>query len=455
MSRVALRGDLPRSVDAEASVLGGVIVDNKRLADVAGWLLVEHFAQEWAGLVFAAMLQLAKTDQPIDHITVKQALGPNFGAVGIERLSRLGDGVPRGLNVEHYGRIVVDHARRRDAIQRATEVIEAAMAPGAKADDVIGTAQESFFRLASTKRGDTVWSAQQMTDSLFKRFEAMDARNYEISGLTTGIHDLDVMTFGLQPGELVIIGARPSVGKTAIALQIALHAASASPVLFCSMEMKHDPVWERAAFNTAKVDGFRYKRGHFQGDAVIARRISHALSVLSPLQFTLDEQPGMTSVDVRSRAKQIQMRHGLGLVVLDYLQLMRPADPDAARKQNRTQSLGEMTWDLKEMAMSLGVPVIALSQLRRGDAKPTMSDLRESGDIEAHADIILLLHRKETRAQLEELPIGEPTHVELLVEKQRGNPTGVIQLLNFREHYRFVSLAQREGDLMAGMERVS
>jgi replicative DNA helicase len=458
MSSVTLSRDLPRAVEAEASVLGGVIVENNRLADVAGWLKAEHFTQHWAGLVFRAMVSLAKSNTPIDYITVKQELGPAMSDVGIERLSKLGDGVPRSTNVEYYARLVLDVWRRREAIAKATQVIEAALELGAEADDVIAKGQESFFRLASTRRSETLWTAGQMTSDIFKEFESLEQRDHEISGLSTGIRDLDDMTFGLQPGELVVIGARPSVGKTGIALQVAMHAASEGHVLFCSLEMGHRSVWRRAVFNTAKVDGFSYQRGRLKGDQTVYTRIAHALEVLRPLRFTLDEQPGMTSVDVRSRAQQIQLRHGLSLVVVDYLQLMRPSDPVAAKKQNRTQIVGEMAWDLKETARTLGVPVIALSQLTRmadEKTKPTMAQLRESGDIEAHADIILLMHRRETRAQLDDLEIGQPTHVELLVEKQRGNPTGMITLLNFRESYRFVSLAQHEGDLVREMEHAS
>lgn len=444
MSAVSLARELPRDHDAEWSVLGGVLVDNNRLADVAGWLLPEHFTQHWAALVYTAMLALAKANAPIDYITVKRELGEDFSEVGVERLSKIGDGFPRATNVERYGRILVDIWRRREAVAKASEVIDAALMSGAEADDVIAVAQESFFHLAAGRRGDTVWTAEQMTADLFKDLEELETRGHTISGLSTGVPDLDEMTFGLQPGELVIIGARPSVGKSALAAQIALHAAQRTTVLFCSLEMKHRSIWRRAMFNLANVDGFKFTRGHLRGEQSVYSKIAHAMEKLRPLQFSLDEQPGQTSVDIRSRAQQIKLRHGLGLVVVDYLQLMRPSDPANARKQNRTQVVGEMTWDLKEMAMALGVPVIALSQLRRSENKPTMSDLRESGDIEAHADIILLLHCRETKEQRDNLEIGQPTHVEVIVEKQRGNPTGLITLLNYRESFRFVSLSNNE-----------
>lgn len=457
-SPVLLRRDLPRADEAEQSVLGGILVDNRRLAEVAGWLSPEHFAQGWCGLVYQAMRHLAKTDKPIDYITVKEALGAGIDEVGIIRLSKLGDGLPTATNVEHYARIVVDHARRRAAIRAATAVIEAAMEPTATADDVLEQAQDGFFRLAQAKRTDTMVSAETMTMGLLKHFDELGQRGHEITGLPTGIHDLDAMTFGLQPGELVIVGARSSVGKTGLALQVGLHAASRSPVLFCSLEMGHLSVWKRALYNTARVNGFVYQRGGYDDDRDVSRRVSRALEVLAPLRFHLDEQPGMTSLDVRVKAQQVQLRHGLGLVIVDYLQLMRPADVKAARSQNRAQIVGEMAWDLKEIARTLGVPVIALSQLRRRDDEkqaPTMGDLRESGDIENHADIVLLLHRKATREELATLPIGEPCRVDLIVEKQRGNPTGVINLLNYREQFRFASASNMDDGFLDRMERAS
>jgi replicative DNA helicase len=455
---VLLQHDLPRSVEAEAAVLGGILVDNRRLIDVAGWLQPDHFAQTWCGLIYRVMLSLAKKNEPIEFVSVKEALGDGLNEVGLSRLAKLGDGVPRSTNVEYYARVVIDHARRREAILKATAVIESALDPQATADDVIARAQEAFFRLTEGRRTETMFSADEMTADLLKHFEELEQHGHEITGLPTGIRDLDTMTFGLQPGELVVVGARPSVGKTALALQIAMFSAIHAPVLFCSLEMSHRPVWKRALFNTARVDGFRYQRGHYAGDQSTYQRVSRALEVLSPLRLHLDEQPGMTSVDVRTKAQQVQLRHGLGLVVVDYLQLMRPSDPKAAKSQNRAQVVGEMAWDLKEAARTLGVPVIVLSQLRRRDDEktlPTMADLRESGDIEAHADIVLLLHRKETREELSNLPVGEPSRVDLIVEKQRGNPTGVIQLFNYREQYRFAGISMEDAGLLDAMERAS
>jgi replicative DNA helicase len=442
-----LNVDRPSAHDAEAAVLGGVLVHNELLAEVAGLLAAQHFGQPWCRLVYVAMLALAKENKPIDYVTLRAAIGSEgIERIGLDTFARLGEGVPRSMNVRYYADLVIDAARRRAAIGRAMDVVDAAVAPTASADDVISKAQEAFFRLAQTRRGETLHSAHEMTTALYRRLEAADEQGHAMTGLETSIHDLDAMTHGLQGGELVVLGARPSIGKTGLALQVGLHVARSQPVLFCSLEMGQASIWERALFNMARVDGFRFKRGHFKGDPGTDRRISRAMNQLDPLLFWLDEQPAMSSVDVRSKAQQVQLRHGLKLVVVDYLQLMRVADPASVRGQNRAQIVGDMAKDLKEIARTLNVAVLVLSQLRRTDERPTMNDLRESGDIEAHADIILLLHRAKTRDELHDKPAGEPITVELLVEKQRGNPTGLIKLLNFREEYRFASAARGDVD---------
>jgi replicative DNA helicase len=442
-STVRLTADLPRASDAECSVLGAVMVDNARLAEIADRLKPEHFGQGWCGLVYTAMLSLAKQSQPIDFLTVRHALGAAMDDVGISRLSKLTDGIPRSANVTRYADIVIDASRRRAAIERASEVIDAAMETSAEADDVIAKAQDVFFRLASSKRTDTLFDANAMTQDLFAYLQSLADRRHQPTGIATGIEDFDRLSFGLQPGELVVLGARPSVGKTALALQIGLHAARHTTVLLCSLEMGSRSVWSRALWNTAKVDGFSYLRGYCKRDEQVDRRIGSALGDLATLPFWVDEQPGMSATDVRAKAQQVQLRHGLGLVIVDYLQLMRPSDGKAAKSQNRTQVVGEMAWELKELARSMQVPVLVLSQLRRSAEekdRPSMADLRESGDIEAHADIILLLHRLETRAELADLPPGQPSKVELIIEKQRGNPTGLVDLANFRDQYRFASM---------------
>jgi replicative DNA helicase len=447
---VRLTAEVPRADDAEEAVLGAVLANNALLSDVAGRLTAGHFAQFWCGQVFTAMLALAKENQPIDFITLKTKLGPAFlERVGAARLATLGDGVPRSTNITHYADIIVDASRRRDAIRKATEIIESALAPAAEADDVISVAQEAFFRLAASRRGKTLFSASELTSTVLTRFQAMDERGGSSTGLASGIWDLDILTHGFQPGELVVIGARPSVGKTGLALHIGLQVAEAGgQVLFCSCEMGAVAVWERAVFNRARVDGYKFKRGFLAGDADTGRRIAAAVGQLEPLPFWIDEQPGMSSVDVRSKAQQIQLRHGLSLLLVDYLQLMKAADERSTRGQLRSQIIGEMARDLKEIARTLGVTVVVLSQLRRLEdgKRPTMADLRESGDIEAHADIILLLHRSQSREQLAALEPGAPATLDLLIEKQRGNPIGEIQVLNYREQYRFASATRGDRD---------
>jgi replicative DNA helicase len=448
VSQVHVKADLPRADEAEQAVLGAVILHNPQLAEVAGILRAEHFAQGWCRLVYAAMLQLAKKNQPIDFVTVKDALGDKaLDDVGLMRLVKLGEGVPRATNIGYYADIVIDAARRRWAIQKATEVIDAALEPAAGADDVLTLAQESFFRLAQTKRADTMWSAAAMTMALYERLEKMSQSDHAMTGLPSGIARMDALTNGFQPGDLIVIGARPSVGKTGFALQLALHVAKQGGwVLFCSLEMGQAPVWDRALWNESRVDGFRYKRGFYRGDEDTDRRISNTMSLLSPLPLQLDEQPGMTSVDIRSKAQQVQLRYGLALVVVDYLQLMHDAGGD--RSETLAQRVGNRAKDLKELARTLNVPVIVLSQLRRLEEgkRPTLADLKESGDIEAHADIVMLLHRIETIEQMDELEVGEPVHVEAILAKQRGNPTAVVRLLNYREQFRFVDETRGDPD---------
>lgn len=437
---------LPFDLEAERGVLGGIMVANERMFAVSGQLRTEHFWRQSHAAIYQAMLSLATANTPIDFLTLKNMLGSTaYEEIGPAYLASLMDGVPRATNVEFYARVVIDRWRLRSVMLAADQAeraaFEAAADKGVDVDAVVRSAQEAFYQLSDDVDGETLFDAERLTTELFDDLEQLTKHRGAVTGVSTGLHDLDWLTMGLQPGDLIVIGGRPSTGKTVLGLQFALTASQGGPVLFSSLEMSRQPVWRRALFHTARVDGYRYLRGYLD-DATTHRQIAEAMETLRELNLSIHQKAGASPIQIRSTAQRTKLRHGLSLLVVDYLQLMQPSDRSTVKHLNRTQIVGEFARALKELASDLQIPVVVLSQLRRSQERPTMADLRESGDIEAHADVILLLHR--AGADEDQFTPGEPVPLELILEKQRNGPTGSINLLNFREQYRFVS-AQRGG----------
>lgn len=414
---------------AERAVLGAIVVDNSRLDDVADTLEAEHFGRQHHALTYQAMLALHREAQPIDPLTLSAKLEQvgQIDTVTRSFLYQLGDGVPKGSHILAYAKVVRDKWTLRCLRDHGRRILAQAEADAASAADLLEQAEQEIYRL--TQRAvKTDWvSAEELSAELYPVIEQLTVERRAVTGLPSGFQNLDFMTRGFQGGDLILLGARPSMGKTAFALQLAMSAAKTTPVAFFSIEMARQPIGLRGVIAAAKVDGFRFLSG-FLSEAD-HYRVGEGLADFGALSLYIDESPTLSPLHARSKIRRLSARAGkIGLVVVDYLQLMAPMPDD--RRENRTNQVAGISRMLKLLARECGAPFLVLSQLNRGlersgDKRPQLSDLRESGALEQDADVVLFLHRPE---------VYEPDKVELhgmaevIVGKQRNGPTGTAHL---------------------------
>lgn len=422
---------LPRQDEAEKSLLGGILVDPSLLFEVSGRLRADHFAHPYHRAIYGVCLKMATENRPVDALTVYAELGALRDEIGRAFVAGLMTGTPRKTNVAYYAKLVIDASKLRGAIQKAEAVIAAASEPAADAESVIEEAQASYFALGDDAPRKTLWSAEEMTSELYQALEGgsvMDQR-----AIRVGLPSVDAIFDGFSAGDWIVLGGRPSTGKTALGIQIARRAAESVPVLVCSAEMRHSSVWRRALSSVTHLSAQQLSRLRDRDYGPV----SNGLAKLGSLRLWIDDTPAVSDMHVLSVARRVQMQHGLGLLVVDYLQLLRAAEGG----ENRNQELGTITRSLKQIARQLDVPVLTLAALSRAAAneRPTMAHIRECGTAEYDADVILLMHR-DVQAQKELAP-GAPSSAELIVEKQRNGATGSIPLVFFGEQYRFESQA--------------
>lgn len=423
---------LPHSLDAERSVLGAILLRNEGLDEAAEVLAADDFYRRAHARIFGRMLALAKKQEPIDFVTLREALvaaGELDDIGGPAYLSRLTDGVPRSVNVPHYAAIVKESATRRRAIVHAQHIIDSAYDGMLTADEVVNDAERRFFELAQAdQRGELVGGAQQI-DEILPMLEAlMKGERRGITGVPSGFTDLDAFTQGFQPADLIIIGARPSVGKSSftsdIARHVAIHAAGFGNVGFWSVEMSRQSLTLRNVIAQARVDGLRLRTGYVNhGDY---DRILQAAEQMRESGLFVDDSSGLRPMELRSKARRFAATKGLSLVIIDYLQLMQ--GDRGERYENRQLEVASISRTLKAIAKELQVPVIVVSQLtrkveERAGKRPTLADLRESGALEQDADVVLFLHRPGYYDR--EADQGK---AECIIAKQRNGPTGVIDL---------------------------
>ena len=443
----------PHSVEAEQSVLGGLLLDNMAW-DRAGDLLTDgDFYRYEHRLIYAAIGVLIAGSKPADVITVfeqLQGLGKAQDCGGLAYLNALAQSVPSAANMRRYAEIVRERSILRKLIAASDEIATNAFNPQGRAvSSVLDEAESKIFQIGEegSRQKQGFQSIDKLVVELIDRVQELhDNGAEEVTGVRTGFYDLDKMTAGLQKGDLIVLAARPSMGKTAFALNIAEHVAvqEGLPVLVFSMEMGASQLALRLVGSLGRIDQQRLRTGRL--DSGEWERLTEAVEKLSQVQLHIDETAGLTSSELRARARRMARQFGtLGLIVIDYLQLMNGSG--GSNEENRATVLGEISRGLKALAKELQCPVIALSQLNRSvesrqDKRPMMSDLRESGAIEQDADIIMFIYRDDYYDKASK----KPGQAEIIIAKQRNGPVGEVNLTFLKPLTRFDNLAPGSGN---------
>lgn len=427
----------PHSIEAEQAVIGGLLLDNRAWEKIADRIHEKDFYRNDHRTIFRAIGSLESKSQPFDVVTLSESLALNEELEdigGLAYLGRLAKDTPSAANIVAYADIVRERSVLRQLISVGTDIADSGFRPeGRDNGELIENAEKGVFAIAEQKvRGQT--GLRAISDVLSKTVEQIDhlfETKGAVSGVATGFTDLDKMTTGFQPGDLVIVAGRPAMGKTTFAMNVAETAAISGelPVAVFSMEMPGEQLAMRLISSLGRIDQHHIRTGELTDEDW--PRITSAISMLSETKLFIDDTPAMSPSEVRTRARRIKREHGLGLIIIDYLQLMQVA----GGSENRATEISEISRGLKALAKELGIPVIALSQLNRGleqrpDKRPIMSDLRESGAIEQDADIILFVYRDEVYNE----DSADKGMAEIIVGKQRNGPIGKVRLA-FRGKY--------------------
>ncbi len=433
----------PQSLEAEMSVLGGILLENDALNRVLEVLTPVDFYREAHRKIFLAILQLYESGEPADLITLSDGLkkrGELEEVGNIEYLNSLVNCVPTAANIVYYAKIIKEKSIVRKLIHRATEIITDGYGDSGDIDEFLDRAERSIFEISEDRVRPSFYPIREIIKSSFRTIEQLYEKRQLITGVGTGFSKLDELTSGLQPSDLIIVAGRPSMGKTAFALNIAQHAAihgGVASAIF-SLEMAKEQLALRMLCSEAKVDAHRL-RGGFLSESDWPK-LTRAAGSLSEAAIFIDDTPGLTVLEMRAKSRRLKAEHHLGLVIVDYLQLMRGrADSDT-----REQEISDISRSLKGLAKELHVPVVALSQLNRrveerGDKRPQLADLRESGAIEQDADVIIFLYRDEVYNKSEDNP--HKGKAEIIIGKQRNGPTDKFELAFLDRYTCFENLA--------------
>jgi len=439
----------PHSIEAEQSVLGGLLIDNSAWDRAADLIVEGDFYRLEHKLIFTSIGRLITAGKPADVITVNEDLGMQGKAEdcgGLAYLNALAQAVPSAANLRRYAEIVRERAVLRKLVTASDEIASAALAPqGRTVTSILDDAESKILRIGEegNRSGQGFHRMDKLMVELMERVnELAENGANDVTGVRTGFYDLDRMTAGLQPGDMIVLAARPSMGKTAFALNIGEHVAvnEGLPVLVFSMEMGAAQLALRLVGSIGRVDQSHLRTGRLQDDEW--GRMMEAVERLGRSPMFIDESPGLSPSEVRARARRQARECGqLGLIIIDYLQLM--TGESGGSEENRATILGEISRGMKALAKELRCPVIALSQLNRSveqrpDKRPMMSDLRESGAIEQDADIIMFIYRDEYYTKEE---CKEPGVAEIIIAKQRNGPVGTVKLGFQRMHTKFENLA--------------
>lgn len=443
-SDTTLERPLPHNLEAERSILGAVLLDNHALNAAVERLRSEDFFLPQHRYIFERMVQLGEKQQAIDTITLMEDLsrtGALEAAGGIAYLSQLADGLPRVTNVDHYARIVKEKAILRSLIYSTSVIQEQALAGGDDADVILDRAESTIFQIAEDRVKAGLINVKDLVKESYDRLEKILSEGRRISGLATGYAGLDNETAGLQPSELIILAARPSMGKTALALNIAENVAlrQRQPVAVFSLEMSKESLLLRLLASQARVDAHKFRTGHMNRDDW--GKVTASLAELGEAPIWIDDSASSTVLEMGAKARRLKRDRGLSLMIVDYLQLVVPTH--SGRGTNRQEEVSSISRALKGLAKELKVPIVVLSQLTRApereDRKPQLADLRESGAIEQDADVVLFINRPNFYKT--DIPEEDRAKAELIIAKQRNGPTGSLNFVFLSRHTRFEEAA--------------
>src|SRR5215204_1493418 len=435
---------LPHNLEAERSVLGAILVHNDAFNLAAQVIDSNDFYRDAHRRIFDKMVALNERHDAIDFITLKEELGKSGqleDVGGPAYIASLADGVPRATNVEYYAKIVKEKSTLRNLTYAANKILTNAYEADQESDIVLDEAESAIFAVADDRLKAGFVAMRDLVKESFPKIEQLFEQKRLITGVPTGFVDLDEMTRGFQPGDLVIIAARPSMGKTSLVLNVAQYVAlqpEQGAVGVFSLEMSKESLFLRLLTSEAQIDSHRLMSGAIgQKDY---GRISHALETLSAMRLFIDDTANISVLEMRAKARRLQSEHRLHLLVVDYIQLMS----GRGRFENRTLELAAISRSLKGLAKELRVPIVVLSQLSRApesrsDHRPQLSDLRESGALEQDADVVVLIYREDAYNRDPNNP--DAGTAELIVAKQRNGPTGIVRLAFLREQTRFANLA--------------
>ncbi|MCR1899275.1 replicative DNA helicase [Irregularibacter muris] len=430
----------PQSIEAEQSVLGSMLLDKEAIAGATEILIAEDFYREAHGAIFDAIVQIYNRSEPVDFITLSEQL-KNTNILeqigGAAYLAELANAVPSSSSVRHYAKIVEEKSLMRKLIRASSNILDKSYEGSEEISDLIEMAEKRIFDISQGRTTDGFVPIREVLLDAFDNIEALFKNKSQITGIPTGFTDIDSKTSGFQKSDFILVAARPSMGKTAFALNIAQHAAVKEkvPVAVFSLEMSKEQLIHRMLCSEAHIDSQKLRTGDLQESDW--DKLAQGMAILAEAPVFIDDTPGISVMEMRAKCRRLKMEHGLGLILIDYLQLMS----GNGKIESRQQEISEISRSLKALAREMDCPVLALSQLSRApearaDHRPILSDLRESGAIEQDADVVMFLYRDEYyNPDTEEKNIGEVS-----IAKQRNGPTGVIKLVWLGQFTKFASL---------------
>jgi replicative DNA helicase len=437
---------LPHNLDAEKSVLGAILIHNDAFNSAAEVIDSRDFFRDAHRRIFDRMVALSERGGAIDFVTLKEELsraGELDEVGGPAYIASLADGVPRSANVEYYAKIVKEKSTLRSLIHSANKILAGAYEAEDEPDLLLDEAERAIFAIAEDRIRQGFVPLRDLVQSSFATIEKLQQHKGLVTGVPTGFVDLDEMTSGLQPSDLVLVAARPSMGKTSFVLNIAQHVGTSTDMTvgFFSLEMSKEQLFMRMLTSEARIDAHRFRTGYLNEKDY--GRLSHALGTLAEARVFIDDTASIGVLEMRAKARRLKAEHGLHLLIIDYIQLMQ----GRGRFESRQTELASISRSLKGLAKELSVPIVALSQLSRApetrsDHRPQLSDLRESGALEQDADVVMFIFREEQYRDADGNPNQEAEGTaEIIIGKQRNGPVGTAKLAFIKEHTRFENLA--------------